>query len=291
MSSNIVSLSGGKDSTALLLMMLERGEDVAEILFFDTGWEFPQMYDHLEQLKKFIGRDIKILKPHMPFNYYLTEYPFNYRATGEPTCGYGWPQHNRRWCTRRKADALYRQHNAMTDYLSLPVRPCVGYAADEQHRADNFKSTNKNIIPRFPLIEWGITEQQALEYCRKRGFTWGGLYDICDRVSCFCCPLGGIKNARRIWQHFPELWRQMIEMESLMKEEVKKRFTPRFKKIKKGSYIDVDDGEERSFYKTICTNEGTLTELQARFEAEANMPLFNSGQVMPVQTTFLQGGG
>lgn len=30
----IVSLSGGKDSTAMLLMMLERGEDVIEAVSF-----------------------------------------------------------------------------------------------------------------------------------------------------------------------------------------------------------------------------------------------------------------
>ena len=40
---NVVSLSGGKDSTAMLLMLLERGEPVADVVFFDTGWEFPEM--------------------------------------------------------------------------------------------------------------------------------------------------------------------------------------------------------------------------------------------------------
>ena len=40
--SNIVSLSGGKDSTAMLLMLLEHGESVADVMFFDTGWKFPE---------------------------------------------------------------------------------------------------------------------------------------------------------------------------------------------------------------------------------------------------------
>ena len=42
--SNVVSLSGGKDSTAMLLMLLERGEPVADVMFFDTGSEFLEMY-------------------------------------------------------------------------------------------------------------------------------------------------------------------------------------------------------------------------------------------------------
>lgn len=42
---NIVSFSGGKDSTALLLMMLERGMRVDDIVCVDMGKEFPQMYE------------------------------------------------------------------------------------------------------------------------------------------------------------------------------------------------------------------------------------------------------
>ena len=52
---NVVSLSGGKDSTAMLLMLLERGEPVADVVFFDTGWEFPEMYEYLEKLEAFTG--------------------------------------------------------------------------------------------------------------------------------------------------------------------------------------------------------------------------------------------
>lgn len=40
----IVQLSGGKDSTAMLLMMLERNMPVDEILFCDTGVEFPAIF-------------------------------------------------------------------------------------------------------------------------------------------------------------------------------------------------------------------------------------------------------
>ena len=49
---NVVSFSGGKDSTAMLLMMIERGIRVDQVVFCDTSKEFPAMYDHIELVKK-----------------------------------------------------------------------------------------------------------------------------------------------------------------------------------------------------------------------------------------------
>ena len=45
-----VSLSGGKDSTAMLLLMIERGVPIDAVLYADTGMEFPEMYGHLQKL-------------------------------------------------------------------------------------------------------------------------------------------------------------------------------------------------------------------------------------------------
>ena len=53
---HIVQLSGGKDSTAMLLMMLEKGMPVDEIIFCDTGMEFPAMYEHLQRVEQYTGR-------------------------------------------------------------------------------------------------------------------------------------------------------------------------------------------------------------------------------------------
>lgn len=39
-----VSLSGGKDSTAMLLLMIERNMPIDMVLYADTGMEFPEMY-------------------------------------------------------------------------------------------------------------------------------------------------------------------------------------------------------------------------------------------------------
>ena len=51
---HIVSFSGGKDSTAMLLKMLEDNWTIDEILFCDTGKDFPDMLDHIEKVKRYI---------------------------------------------------------------------------------------------------------------------------------------------------------------------------------------------------------------------------------------------
>ncbi|WP_338842096.1 phosphoadenosine phosphosulfate reductase family protein [Paenibacillus glucanolyticus] len=51
---NIVSLSGGKDSTALWLHALERGVEVLPV-FADTGNEHNQTYEYLEYLERQLG--------------------------------------------------------------------------------------------------------------------------------------------------------------------------------------------------------------------------------------------
>ena len=127
--SNVVSLSGGKDSTAMLLMLLERGESVADVMFFDTGWEFPEMYEHLEKLETFTGLKITRLRPRLPvdvetdkspFDWMFSEYPVVRRETRQVhMIGRGWPAASRRWCTGRKQDDARRENSPPGGVITL----------------------------------------------------------------------------------------------------------------------------------------------------------------------------
>ena len=52
-----VSLSGGKDSSCLLILMIEKGLPIDCVLYADTGMEFPEMEAHIAKLDDFLFRE------------------------------------------------------------------------------------------------------------------------------------------------------------------------------------------------------------------------------------------
>jgi 3'-phosphoadenosine 5'-phosphosulfate sulfotransferase (PAPS reductase)/FAD synthetase len=204
---NIISFSGGKDSTAMVLEMLERGENIHSVVAFDTGWEFPQMLEHWEEFERYTGLEIVKLYPKHDFTHSLFTREIKKRD-GTTRKGNDWPTPIRRWCTREKLDSIDKYMRQFEKPVS-----CIGFAADEQKRAAGQTVNAKKYRVRFPLIEWDIDEAQALQICKRHGFTYGGLYEHFDRVSCFCCPLQRIGELRSLRKYFPEQWNQMLEWE------------------------------------------------------------------------------
>jgi 3'-phosphoadenosine 5'-phosphosulfate sulfotransferase (PAPS reductase)/FAD synthetase len=210
-----VSLSGGKDSSCCLILMIERGMPIDLVLSADTGMEFPEMYEHLAKMDAYLYRErgihITTLRhPHgfewMMFEAPLVKQPAIDRriALGQPLQGYGWPGMKVRWCTGQLKTHLMRlETNRLKGaYDALHY---VGIAADEAHRC-------KSEV--YPLVEWGITEAEALQICYDRGFDFGGLYEIYRRASCWCCPLQRIDELRKLRKHHPELWAHLWEMDN-----------------------------------------------------------------------------
>ena len=191
----LASVSGGKDSTAMLLRLLEEGRQVDEIIFCDTGLEFPQMYAHLEKLERYIGRPITRLKAPYTFEQYFYEYQAQGDAALVTNRGLSWPSHACRWCTGRlKAHVIAKHLRELKRQYHLVQH--IGIAADEARRCKDLY---------YPLVEWGMTEADCLNYCYARGFDWGGLYKIFRRVSCWCCPLQPISELRKLRKHCPDL--------------------------------------------------------------------------------------
>ena len=194
-----VSLSGGKDSTAMLLLMIERDMPINMVLSADTGMEFPEMYEHLAKLDEHLFRErgihITTLRHPKGFEYLMFDEPKqkprsleNRAKLGIPPYGNGWPGIRVRWCTGQlKTHLITKEVNRLKGELG--AIHYVGIAADEAWRCKD---------ERYPLVEWGITEAQALQACYDRGFDFGGLYEIYHRASCWCCPFQRIDELRKL---------------------------------------------------------------------------------------------
>lgn len=217
MSSNpkvIVSFSGGKDSTAMLLRMIELGEHIDEVIWCDTYKEFPAMYRHVEKVRAIVdaaGIKFTVLKGEKSFDYYMFDHkPKRRKAAFAGKAGYSWPSAKIRWCTRvLKLSVIDRYLKKQNE--SNQIVQCIGIAADEGYRLERKANQSKN--HRHPLVEWGWTEKDCIEYCRTRGFDWEGLYDKFKRVSCWCCPLKGFDEYRTLHDFYPDLWQELKEMD------------------------------------------------------------------------------
>lgn len=200
----IVNFSGGKDSTAMLHLMLEHGEKIDEVIYFDGGWEFPQMEEHVNLVEEKTGIKITRLKPiDGDFDYWMLQREFTSRKK-ESMCGKGIPSSKSRWCT------FIKQQTILKYLKGRDTIRCIGFAVGEEKRLLRGWNKDRVFTPgqfRFPLIEdYNFDEKECLQYCYKLGYTWGGLYNYIDRVSCYFCPLMNNAEALMIKRHFPETW-------------------------------------------------------------------------------------
>ena len=235
---HVVSFSGGKDSTAMLLGMLERKMPIDAIIFCDTGMEFPEMYDHIDLVEKRIQRPITRLKAELSFEYYLSETPCAKTAR----LGYQWSSPLSRWCTRVLKDepkAAYLR----TVGEGRSVIEYVGLAADETRRME--RKCNRKENKRYPLADWGMTEDDALRYCYDHGYDWGGLYRHHKRVSCWCCPLQSLRALRSLYRYHPELWRRLRAMDDREIERGCRKFRPDYSVAELEMWFAAEEKQQR----------------------------------------------
>ena len=165
---HILSLSGGKDSTALAIYMRDRIPEL-EYVFCDTGEELPETYDYLDKLEIFLGKQINRLNPDRPFSHYLKIY----RGV--------LPDARTRWCTRKLKIEPFERFVGNEFCYSY-----VGIRADEPHRK-GYISTKPNITPQYPFIDAGIVKEDVYRILEESGLGIPKYYDWRSRSGCYFC--------------------------------------------------------------------------------------------------------
>lgn len=205
---HIVSFSGGKDSTAMLLKMIENNMTIDEVIMCDTGVEFEDMYNHIEKVQSMINIPITILKSDKSYEYYMFEH-IKTRGKNKGSKGYSWPDFRNRWCTQLLKKTVINKY-LKNKYKNEEIIEYHGIAVDETKRLD--KNKEKNV--KYPLADWNMTEKDCLQYCYDKGLDWNGLYKKLGRVSCWCCPLKSLKELKVIYNDYPKYWEKLKDYDS-----------------------------------------------------------------------------
>lgn len=192
---NIISFSWWKDSTAMLLKMIENWEKIDKIVFADPWFEFPELYEYIKEIEKYIWRKIEYVYPKSSF-----EERMNWKITR-------WKRKwEYRWFPLRlfpcywMREAKYKPlENAKKWYNSAF---CLWIAVDEQHRVQK----KENI--RYPLIERWWTENDCLEYLKEKNLL-NPLYNIFSRIWCYFCPKQNLNSLYWLWKNYNDLFEKI----------------------------------------------------------------------------------
>ena len=224
----IASVSFGKDSLAMLLKILENKLPLDVVVFYNTRMEFDAIYNIRDKVKLILDKqsiDFVELHPSEDFEYCMFDKKIKYRNSNDYHYGYGWCGGKCRWGTTYKLRSIAKYKKQLNDYIV----DYVGIAADEQHRFDTQK---RQVGKRMPLVEWGMTEADCLQYCHDRGFYWierstatvsgyVDLYDILDRVSCWCCANKNLKELRNMYWYLPQYWERLSKLQEKIETPIR----------------------------------------------------------------------
>ena len=218
----IASVSFGKDSLAMLFLLIENHYDIDEVIFYDTGMEFQAIYNTRDRIKIMLEEmNIKYteLRPKIPFLNKMLDIEVHKRD-GSVQYGYGLCGGRCRWGTTEKNITIEKY---LKNQYGQGYKEYIGIASDETARIEKERNEHKLL----PLVDWKMTEKDCLEYCYNRGFYWKEngirLYDVLDRVSCWCCANKNKKELESMRLYLPEYYLKYIELLKKIKENNKKR--------------------------------------------------------------------
>lgn len=249
---NIISYSGGKDSTAMLLLAMEREIDGLSVVFADTGNEHQQTYDYVRYVEQVTGIPIKWVRAEFSRQiagkreYVLTKWAGNGvdqesidRAAaalvpiGNPfldLCVWKgrFPSTMRAFCSEEL------KRNPIIDHVQKPametgdVISWQGVRRDESlrrrflvERELKLTAENGNEMWNYrPILDW--TADDCFSIHRRHGIKHNPLYEQgMGRVGCMPCINARKDELLEISKRFPEVIERIAQWEIAVQQASK----------------------------------------------------------------------
>ena len=214
-----VSLSGGKDSTAMLLLMIERDMPINMVLSADTGMEFPEMYEHLAKLDEHLFRErgihITTLRHPKGFEYLMFDEPKqkprsleNRAKLGIPPYGNGWPGIRVRWCTGQlKTHLITKEVNRLKGELArstMSVSPPMKRGAARMSGIPSWNGASRRRRRSKPVTTVALTSADCMRFTTVRP---AGAARSSVSTSCGSCESITRSCGKSCWSWIAVRWR------------------------------------------------------------------------------------
>jgi hypothetical protein len=175
----------------------------AKLVFTDTGWEFPHVYEHIDRFENVTGRAVTRLR--------------NKSYSGIPEyikVRHFMPNHGARYCT-----AKFKIF-PMNDYLPDGVSLNIALRADEPERKGNL---SENITIRYPLREMGLTRVDVVKICIEHDLL--PRYPIyAARGGCVGCFYKRKSEVQAMAALVPDVLDELRQLEEAVQDERGKYF-------------------------------------------------------------------
>ena len=191
---HVIALSGGKDSTAMALRLIELNPCIDyQMVCTPTGDELPEMVAHWARIRDITGRKLQVVTSGRSLVSQIL------RSTHIPN-----PR--QRWCTRQLKIEPYAK------YLSGlrergPVVSYVGLRADEPEREGGDYSAVGGVESRYPLRDWGWGLREVMGYLRARDVT------VPKRTDCARCFFQRLSEWWDLWDEHSDIFEDAAKME------------------------------------------------------------------------------
>ncbi|MFI3300582.1 MAG: phosphoadenosine phosphosulfate reductase family protein [Candidatus Gastranaerophilales bacterium] len=202
---HILSLSGGKDSTALAFFMKENNPEIfeqMELVFCDTEVDLPETYDYLNKIEVFLNKKIRVIKTDKGFEHMFSIYK-------------NLPAPHRRWCTIEMKTKPFSKYllELLGRHKNTVINLYVGIRADEAHRAKPEDYQGNNIKQLYPFIENSVDKTDVANILERAGIGFPKYYEWSGRSGCYFCFYQPKISWVRLYEKHPDLFKKAMSYE------------------------------------------------------------------------------
>jgi 3'-phosphoadenosine 5'-phosphosulfate sulfotransferase (PAPS reductase)/FAD synthetase len=198
------SFSGGKDSAAMVIMLLQKGYPLDSIDFIDSEWEYPETYAYIERFSDYIEKNWG-----MRVNKLTLKEDWKFERWFYGKYLYGKNEGKMRGFPRVLGHCyLSRQKGRTLDRYDRSAQRYLGIGWNERHRV----GTNPMLL--YPLVEWKVTEEDCVDFLKEIDL-YPKHKNYYTRQGCYWCPKQSKKSAYSLYIRHPDLWNKLKELEKL----------------------------------------------------------------------------